>query len=259
MNLHVQGLGSGSDLVMLHGWGLHGGVFSPLAQQLASRYRISLIDMPGHGRSPPPQHTLDLAALTAAVAAAAPSRAIWLGWSLGGLVATQLALTMPQRVEKLILVNSSPRFVTAEDWPWAMDPAVLAGFARALQEDYHDTLERFMSLQLAAGRTADRQILRQLRGMLAQFPMPAAQALHAGLVILGSADLRPLVPTLRPPTLFILGERDRLVPPGIGPLVKQLIPAARIDTIADAAHVPFLSHPREFLASFTAFLHEHHD
>jgi pimeloyl-[acyl-carrier protein] methyl ester esterase len=259
MNLHVQHLGSGPDLVMLHGWGLHGRVFTTLAEQLASRFRISLIDMPGHGRSPPPQQTLDLASLTEMVASVAPSRATWLGWSLGGMVAAQLALTAPAQVEKLILVNSSPRFVTAADWPWAMDPAVLDGFALALHEDYHGTLERFLSLQIAPGTAEGRHNLRQLRAMVLQFPTPAAQALRDGLVILRSADLRTQFSSLRLPTLLVLGERDRLVPAAVGSAVHDLLTTARIEVIKGAGHVPFLSHQRQFLTAVSAFLEDLHD
>jgi pimeloyl-[acyl-carrier protein] methyl ester esterase len=207
----------------------------------------------------PPKQTFDLSALTEMVAAAAPSRATWLGWSLGGMVAAQLALTASARVEKLILVNSSPRFVTADDWPWAMAPTVLDGFAQALQEDYHGTLERFLSLQIVPGSTEGRRNLRQLREMLRQFPTPAVQALRDGLAILRSADLRTQFPTLHCPTLLILGDRDRLVPPGVGPAVKNLLPSTLIDVIKGAGHVPFLSHQREFLAAVKTFLEDHHD
>lgn len=259
MNLHVQHLGSGPDVVLLHGWGLHGGVFAALAENLASRFRISLIDMPGHGRSPAPKQTFNLSILTEIVASAAPFHATWLGWSLGGMVATQLALAAPARVEKLILVNSSPRFITADDWPWAMNPTVLAGFAQALQDDYHGTLDRFLSLQIVPGSAEERSTLRQLREMLLQFPTPASQALRDGLAILRSADLRTQFSALHCPTLLILGQRDRLVPAGIGPAVKKLLPTAQIDLVKGAGHAPFLSHPREFLASLAAFLENHHE
>lgn len=259
MSLNIQHLGSGPDVVLLHGWGLHSEVFNTVAEHLAMRFRISLVDMPGHGHSPPPKQSFNLATLTEMVAAAAPSRAAWLGWSLGGMVATQLALTAPERVEKLILVSGSPRFTTADDWPWAMDPVMLTEFAQALQVDYHGTLERFLSLQTLPATAEGRHTLRQLRGMLLQFPAPAVQALSDGLAILRSADLRTQLASLRIPTLLILGDRDRLVPPGIAPAVKKLLPTARIHVIKGAGHVPFLSHQRIFLATVTAFLEEHHD
>ena len=256
MKLYVQHLGSGPDVVLLHGWGLHSGVFTRLAEHLASRFRISLIDMPGHGRSPPPRQPFDLLQLTEVVAAAAPYRATWLGWSLGGMVAAQLALTASDRVEKLILVNSSPRFVAAADWPYAMDPAVLTGFAQALEDDYHATLERFLSLQIAVGSVEARDNLRQLREMLQQYPTPSTQALRDGLAILRSADLRSKFSALNSPTLLILGDRDRLVPPTVAPAVKALAPEISIELIKGAGHVPFLSHQRLFLDAVSAFLED---
>jgi pimeloyl-[acyl-carrier protein] methyl ester esterase len=258
VNLYVQQWGSGPDIVMLHGWGLHGGVFTTMAERLASHFRVSLIDLPGHGRSLPAQHPLDLAALTEAVATVAPPSAIWLGWSLGGIVATQLALTSPQRVKKLILVCSSPRFANDHDWPCAMDPAVLGGFAQALHEDYRRTLERFLSLQITPGTAAGRDTLRRLRQVLLQSP-PSAPALGDGLAILRSADMRTRLPSLSLPVLSILGGRDRLVPATIAPALKELLPAMRIEVIKGAGHVPFLSHPQKFLTALCDFLETHHD
>lgn len=258
MKLHIEQFGLGPDLVMLHGWGLHGGVFTALADQLAPRYRITLIDLPGHGRSPPLIQNFDLATVTDAVASAAPPRAIWLGWSLGGMVATQMTHTAPARVDKLILVASSPRFVTAPDWPHAMDATVLTGFAQALEQDYRATLERFLSLQVFSASAEGRETLRSLRAALLQFT-PAMPALRAGLEILRTADLRKVVAALPRPAQLILGGRDMLVPTGVGGAMRQQLPALRVDVIDGAGHAPFLSHPREFLATLTTFLEHPYD
>jgi pimeloyl-[acyl-carrier protein] methyl ester esterase len=170
------------------------------------------------------------------------------------MIATQLALQAPTRVERLILAASSPRFITGTGWPYAMDPAVLAGFARDLQEDYRGTLDRFLSLHVGLNTAAGRNTLRLLREMLFQFPSPAPQALRDGLAILSSGDLRPQLPALRCPVLFILGERDRLVPVGVGAALTALLPAARVQIVTGAGHAPFLSHQTEFLAAVSAFL-----
>jgi pimeloyl-[acyl-carrier protein] methyl ester esterase len=258
MNLHVQQIGSGPDLVMLHGWGLHGDVFIDLATQLSAGHRVTLIDLPGHGRSPALQQHQNLASMTEVLAAAAPRQAAWLGWSLGGMIATQLALSAPSRVAKLILVASSPRFISGDDWPWAMDPAVLAGFAQALREDYRGTLERFLSLQVAPGPEG-RETLRQLREMLLQFSAPGPQALNDGLAILRTVDLRAQYTMLRCPTLLVLGERDRLVPAAIGPAIKTLLPPAQVEVIKGAGHAPFISHPRQFFPLVAEFLENTHE
>ena len=49
--MHIETLGSGPSLVLLHGWALHGGVFAPLVQRLSDRYTLHLVDLPGHGHS----------------------------------------------------------------------------------------------------------------------------------------------------------------------------------------------------------------
>ena len=51
MALHIEIVGDGPPLVLLHGWGLHGGVFAPLVDRLSDRFRMHLVDLPGHGYS----------------------------------------------------------------------------------------------------------------------------------------------------------------------------------------------------------------
>jgi pimeloyl-[acyl-carrier protein] methyl ester esterase len=262
MSLHAQRFGSGPDLVLLHGWGLHGEVFKDLAWQMVNDYRLTLIDLPGHGRSPAAARPQDLAAIAEQVIEAAPQRAAWLGWSLGGMIATQAALSAPQRVTELIWVASSPRFVTDTDWPCAMDPDILAVFAQSLHQDYHGTLERFLALQALGGGAAGRETLRRLREILLSFPAPSPQALDDGLAILRSADLRPRLAELRCPVLAVLGQADRLVPPALGAALKSLQSGVQasiqVVTIPGAGHAPFISHPAVFLATITAFLEQRH-
>src|SRR3569833_3218088 len=176
----------------------------------------------------------------------------------GRHVAMHIALAAPARVKRLILVASSPRFVTDEDWPHAMNPAVLAGFAQALEQDYRATRERFLSLQVTTATAEGRETLRALRAMLLQQSPPSLPALRAGLAILQTADLRTELSALACPLQMILGARDRLVPAAVGVDVQRTAPAAQAHVMTDAAHAPFLSHPREFLALLTEFFDHAH-
>ena len=81
MSLHVQTLGDGPELVLLHGWGMNLGVWEPLLPILQSRYRLTLIELPGHGESPLPDDADNLDAWVQACLEVAPSWATWLGWS----------------------------------------------------------------------------------------------------------------------------------------------------------------------------------
>ncbi|MBP9131466.1 MAG: alpha/beta fold hydrolase, partial [Steroidobacteraceae bacterium] len=93
--LHVEIRGTGPDLVLLHGWALHGGMWGPWLDELGRRARLHLIDLPGHGRSAWPAGASTLRDLARAVSPHVPNGAAVLGWSLGGMVALELARSRP--------------------------------------------------------------------------------------------------------------------------------------------------------------------
>lgn len=251
MKLYRETLGTGPQLVLLHGWGLHTGIWTPLLDALAPRYTLTLIDLPGHGRSR--GITMQDAANTVRqLLEIAPPRANWLGWSLGGMLALKLAATAPERVESLLMIAALPSFVARCDWPFGMNGEVLAGFAEQLATDFDATLLRFLSLQMR-GVSNSKALLRDMRTELARYGKPDASALRAGLAILQNEDLRPSLATLQMPARLILGERDTLVATQAG---RQLAEATGIgmDVIAGAGHVPFLSHPQAFNVAVNSFL-----
>src|SRR3546814_4571782 len=79
----IEETGEGPPLVLLHGWAMHGGVFALLVERLRERYRLYVVDLPGHGRSRDSAVPLALEACVEAIAARVP-RAPWCGWALGG-------------------------------------------------------------------------------------------------------------------------------------------------------------------------------
>ena len=252
MKLHAETRGSGPGLVLLHGWGLSGEVFAPLLPRLERRFRVTRIDLPGHGRSAAAPVPPDLAGWAQAVAAAAPPGSAWLGWSLGGQVAVAAALA-GHEVGRLALVATTPRFVAAPDWPCGVPAEVLDGFAAALVRDHRKTVRDFLSLQLRGDARA-AALLRTLRAMLDDAPAPHPGALAAGLQILAGADLRAQLPALGTPALVVSGERDRLTPAAAGRRMAAAIPAARFLALPGAAHAPFLTHEDRFLDALEAFL-----
>ncbi|NIV36280.1 MAG: alpha/beta fold hydrolase, partial [Anaerolineae bacterium] len=102
MSLYIDLRGNGPDLVMLHGWGLHGGLFGPVIEPLAERFRLHLVDLPGHGRSPMLEGKYTLERIAEAITGEVPAGAHWLGWSLGGRIALAAAAA-GTAVDKLIL------------------------------------------------------------------------------------------------------------------------------------------------------------
>lgn len=251
--LYMETRGAGPDLVLLHGWGLHGGVWDSLVPKLAGRIRVSCLDLPGHGRSRPLPMPSSLDALAQLVLDAAPPEAVLLGWSLGGLVALQAARFAPERLKGLVLVSTTPRFVTGTDWSQAMPPEQLQEFASGLAGDYRETLLRFLSLQVR-GDEAARVSLRRLREALFAHGEPDTTSLAAGLKILKESDLRTGLGSIRLPTLVMAGGYDRLTPPGASGYLAEKIPGAHLHIFPKSAHAPFISHADDFVSVLFEFM-----
>ncbi len=252
--LHQLTLGQGPDLVMLHGWAMHGGVMRDFAECLAARFRVTLIDLPGHGRSASTAaRTLD--DMTGAVLQQAPPHAHWLGWSLGGLLCLKAAHSAAPRLRSLILMAGTPRFVRDETWP-GVDDSLLSQFARELEADYALCLQRFLGLQVW-GLEGARQRLKELRARVDECPPPAVGALQACLAILRSSDLRGVLAQLRVPVLAVLGRLDRLVPPPLGVALSELNPTVEVEIVEGAAHLPFWTHRDAARQAVERFLRRH--
>ncbi|MCW1829023.1 pimeloyl-ACP methyl ester esterase BioH [Enterobacter asburiae] len=245
-----QTAGTGNcHLVLLHGWGLNAEVWHCISEELASHFTLHLVDLPGFGRSRG-FGAMSLDEMAQQVLDAAPQNAIWLGWSLGGLVASQIALSQPESVKALVTVASSPCFSAQEAWP-GIKPDVLASFQQQLSEDFQRTVERFLALQTMGTETA-RQDARTLKQTVLSLPMPDVEVLNGGLEILKTVDLREPLASLAVPHLRIYGYLDGLVPRKVVPLLDALWPDSESQVIAKAAHAPFISHPAEFCSALIA-------
>ena len=252
--VHVESVGQGPPLVLLHGWALHSGLWGSLLSRLAARHRVHAVDLPGHGHSAATDpYTLDeiVAAVDASVPPGEPLAV--LGWSLGGAVAMTWARAQPERVARLVLVCTSPRFVAGPDWPHAMTPATLSRFGDELSVAYRATLQRFLSLQLH-GSDSGRAALALMRRNLFTRGEPAPEVLAAALRILAGIDLCAEAPLIAQPARVISGERDTLAPPAAGRWLAAAMPAAGYAEIAGAGHAPFLSHPDAFDRALGGFL-----
>jgi pimeloyl-[acyl-carrier protein] methyl ester esterase len=252
--MYCASYGDGPPLVLLHGWGLHGGVWDWLPGHLARRFRVLVPDLPGHGRSRD-EALPGLGELADALAALVATPAVWIGWSLGGQVLLAAAQRHAARVRRAVLVGATPRFTRAPDWDCAMAAEQLERFAAELHADYRGTLERFLGLQIG-GDDGARDLIRRLRAELFRHGEPQPAALAAGLDILRTADLRPVLAGIALPVQLIHGGRDRLVPPAAAEYLARALPQACLARIETAGHAPFLSHAADFARVLDGFLHD---
>ncbi len=241
--------GAGPDLVLVHGWGMNAAAWGVLPALLESRFRVTRLELPGHGESGWNGEGSDPTRWARALLAAAPPRATWVGWSLGGLVALQATALAPERIVALVGVASTPCFVQRPDWRPAMAEETLAGFGDRLLNDLDGTIQQFLALQFHGVKEA-RALMRRLRQDLARRPPPRPQALQAGLALLRDCDLRLRLAAVDRPRLWILGGRDRLVPPALADALPE---GVRVHFVEEAGHAPFLSHPEAVASTLTAF------
>lgn len=245
--LFIETLGRGdTHVVLLHGWAMSGAVFAPLLEHLTERCTLHVVDLPGHGRSRDSSIPLRAADCARAIAQATPP-AIWLGWSLGGVIALQSALDLPKQVQALAMLDSTPRFVRGEDWPHAISPEILQQFAADLREDYRGTLERFLALE-ALGSDSAQEDLRRLRQEALTDQPPPLRTLCEGLDLLEQADLRARLPALNQSSAWIAGRRDRLVPWQAMRWSARACNGA-FTCIHGGGHAPFIGHAEEVVAA----------
>jgi pimeloyl-[acyl-carrier protein] methyl ester esterase len=249
--LHITTLGDGPGLVLIHGWGLHGGLFAPLLPCLMPHHRLYLVDLPGHGQSRG-ELPLTIDATVDAIAGQVPAALPWLGWSLGGLIALYGA-SRTGLVSRLILTGTSPCFCQRDDWHRAMPTTIFNQFAAALAADYSATLHRFIALQ-SQGAESSREILRHMRQQIAAVAEPDPAALQSGLAILQQHDARPLLNRLKLPLLILHGERDTLVPLAAAAAMAEQLPSAEFVAFRRAGHAPFMSDSAEFCQRLLTFL-----
>ena len=245
--IHVESLGIGPDLVLLHGWAMHSGIWHSVRDRLATRYRLHLVDLPGHGYSPACSAST-LQHMVKTIEKILPKNCIVCGWSLGGQIAIELALQELEKVKKLVLIATTPCFVKRPGWSSGMDVATLQLFKQNLEQNYVATINRFLTLQLS-GSNDSNSVLAQLRKNFFQYGQPDIGILQAGLEILLTSDLRKKVTQIKQSVLLLHGENDVISPASAAKWMNQQILHSKLVLIPGCGHAPFLSYPDLFISS----------
>ena len=233
-------------MVLLHGWMAGTACWQSVMPHLRG-CSLSAPSLPGHGRAGDAVQTrdgfADPEALARTLADAVPDESIWIGWSLGGLIAQQVAVLHPHKVSHLVCVCASPRFIAADDWPHGMPRDAFNDFVRKFNADPQTGQREFIALQAIGDGNAAR-LRKSLRTCAAG--LDDVPELRAGLAMLVATDVRDAMSRCERPVSFIAGENDRLAAAAALEASSRLVPAGKYHCIAASAHAPMLAAPAEF-------------
>lgn len=244
MTLHVAASGNGPPLVLIHGWLFSGAVWQSITAELNQQFRVHCLDLPGYGSNVDSVcEPYDMEQLVAAISPLVPDDSLLVGWSLGAMIAMQLAINEPERLRGLVLISATPRFTTAPDWIHGTPPQQLSDFINSVQTDYAGTIKRFVNTQ-TKGVPQAAVTLRFLHRILAAEPQPAPASLIGGLHLLQTLDYRAELGRIIVPTLAVHGREDSVIPVAAGEHLARHIGESRWQCFSDCGHVPFLIQPR---------------
>ncbi len=248
--IRLHRTGSGPALVMLHCLGVDHRLWDIAGAGLEQNYTLLSYDFPGHGDTPLPQRAYGIEHLSlqlgAVLARAGIERAHLAGISLGGLVAQHFAATQPARVDKLVLIDTTPRYTDEMRRMWGERAAAArsSGVASLV-----DGLLRiwFTDAFVAANPPAVRYVRETLASCSGEGYALACEALAA-------AELRPLAAAIKAPTLVLCGEQEVPAFLDAARWLAGNIAGARPAWLAPARHCSILEQPDAFRRALRSFL-----
>ncbi len=253
--MFIEVTGRGPDLVLLHGWSMNRRVWQLLKPYLENDFTLHCVDLPGHGDSDWQTGAFDSEQLLPAMSAQLPQHAIWLGWSLAGQFALQFANAYPERVQQLIMLAATPKFVAADGWQPAMPVATFNEFSKALDQAPAQLMQSFLTL-IARGAQFARDTIGMLQNEVMLGYAAHPEALREGLNCLEGFDGRQILVELNLPVSVLLGERDNLIPAELAAELMILKPDINCQVLQGAGHAPFISHPAQSAAMIKSMIHD---
>jgi 3-oxoadipate enol-lactonase len=241
ISCHVSGA-SGPAVVLAHAIGCDHRMWEDLEARLAPAYRVVNIDARGHGTSPVPPRPYSLGALAEDVRALLDrlgiARAHWIGLSMGGMVGQAFALAHPDRLERLVIANSTSSY--------GAEGHVLWQNRIKLVEDGGLAAIRDMVAQRYFSEAFRREHADLVKKVMDRFMETPPEGYLGCCDAIRELDFTPHLSAIRAPTLVIAGSDDAGTPPAMSEAIAHGIPGAKLEIIPGAAHLSAVEKPREF-------------
>ena len=235
--------GTGDQVILLHGWGGSVKSLESVFQRLILFHEVFAIDLPGHGMSDLPPNPWGVFEYSEFLRNVMDKfnliKPHFIAHSFGGRVAIHLAANFPQRVNKLILVNSA-----------GVKPP------RSTRYYFKVSLAKVAKYFGKRFGRAGRVVRNRLYLAIQSKDYSNAGPLRDTFIKIVNEDLAPMLPRIESPTLLIWGENDKDTPLSSGRLMKKLIPRAELLVLKNAGHFSYIDQFGKFCLLSEKFLRE---
>ena len=238
-----------TNLVLIHGFGMPKEIFTDLIDELSPKFNCINISLPEDEGTETEITELD--ELLKFIEKQVSEPAIWLGWSFGGMLALAFAKYRPHLVEKLILVASTAKFTSSDNWKYAVSLPNFMRFYLGLAEDYPKTMRDFYALQ-TMGTPNQKQLIQQLEKTIKT--TPDIQALTNQLLILSTLDLRQDLAKINQKTVWIMGGNDLLCFVEAARQSSKLMPNSTVVNLKNCTHIPFVTDKKLFVKTVLTWI-----
>jgi pimeloyl-ACP methyl ester carboxylesterase len=253
VRLHFSEAGSGTPLVLLHGFPLSSEIWRAQRAGLADRYRVITPDLRGHGKSPAPEGVYGMETMARNVLALLDAleipKAVIMGHSMGGYVALAAAKIAPERLLGLGLIASQAAADTEEARQGRFKMA-----EKVAAEGSAPVAAAMVPRLFAPGGGAAASVVEEVRQMILKTP-------RAGIIgtlqaMAARENTETLLAKMKVPVLILAGEHDQIIPSAKSRALASAVPGATLAIIEKAGHMPMLENPAGTTAAIAAFLDE---
>jgi 3-oxoadipate enol-lactonase len=247
INVEIAGRDDAPALMLSNSLGTNLHMWDEQADELSKHFRLIRYDRRGHGKSAVPARPYSMELLGRDVIGILDALKIkktnWCGLSMGGMVGQWLGANAPDRVEKLILSNTSSYY--ADKTPWS--DRIKSVEANGLNQLVDGNMQRWFT---EAFRARAPQTMAKMKEM---FVATNIDGYVGCCEAIRDMDFRASNPTVKAPTLVIVGAKDPATPPSAGEAIQKAIPGAKLISL-EAAHISNMEQPKAYTDAVLGFL-----
>lgn len=247
INVDVAGSDSAPALMLSNSLGTNLNMWDQQVGEWSKHFRVVRYDRRGHGRSASPQGPYSMERFGRDVISVLDALKIkktnWCGLSMGGMVGQWLGANAPDRVEKLVLSNTNSYY--ADKGPW--NDRIKFARENGLEKLVDPNMERWFT---AGFRANSPEIIAQMKAIFMTTDLGGYVACCEAI---RDMDFRSSNPSIKAPTLVIVGAQDPATPPAQGEAIAKQISGAKVASL-DAAHISNMEHPKQYAEIVLNFL-----